>query len=114
MSTSLYTQLDPIPNHLYAPHDGGQISRLLHGSNIGYFLVGAFPFASNLSGTEALMSISSFIFVRNAAIAVANHRFPPSWNQLRWPPQLVVQRTVYGFCLNSSYGMASLHDIWKI
>jgi hypothetical protein len=35
-------------------------------------------------------------------MAVANHRLPPTWNQLRWPPQLVVTRTVLGFSLNSS------------
>lgn len=41
-----------------------------------------------------------------------NHLLPPISNQLRWPPMDVVHMTVYGFCLISSYGIASPTAIW--
>lgn len=36
------------------------------------------------------------------------HLPPPNSNQPKCPPPLVVHATTYGFCLNSSYGTASL------
>jgi hypothetical protein len=43
---------------------------------------------------------------------LTNHRPPSLSNHPRWPPLVVVQSTVYGFCLNSSYGMASFTAIF--
>jgi hypothetical protein len=43
--------------------------------------------------------------------ALANHLPPPSSNQLRWPPNEVVQSTPYGVCLTSFLGRASFTAI---
>jgi hypothetical protein len=43
--------------------------------------------------------------------ALANQRPPPSSNQLRWPPNDVVQSTPYGVCLTSFLGSASFAAI---
>lgn len=78
--------------------------------------------------SSARQSISSAIFTKNwvtchacqskfgheiqsMLTGFANHLPPPVSNQLKWPPMEVVHRTVYGFCLNSSNGMASLAAI---
>ena len=44
---------------------------------------------------------------------LVNHRQPPSSNQPRWPPHEVVNKTPYGVCLNSSYGIACLTEIYR-
>lgn len=81
--------------------------------------------------SSAGQSISSAIFMRNwlacyacqstidrgaqpMLTGFANHLPPPVSNQLRWPPMEVVHNTVYGFCLNSSNGIASLAAICSV
>jgi hypothetical protein len=95
-----------------AVYASGKISRLWLGSKMGYTLLGASTLSSCCAALDAAWSTVSWILVRNEAVAVANQRPPPSWKDPRWPPQSVVQSSVYGFCLNSSYGMAALEEIY--
>ena len=96
-----------------AVYASGRISRLWLGSKMGYALFGASTLCSFRAALDAVWSTVLWILVRNEAVAVANQRPPPSWKDPRWPPQSVVQSSVYGFCLNSSYGMAALEEICR-
>lgn len=106
----------------------GRINLRCEGSNMGYLEGWATSaFASTAGFVDASKSMSSWSFMKNLETfesqtnswgqywarltAVANHLPPPSWNQLRWPPHEVVQSTVYGFCWNSPYGIASAAEI---
>ena len=74
-------------------HESGKICRLLNGSYLGSLFVDLLV-ASTRASAGMVKSMVSCIFVKKEPTAVANHRPPPNWNQLKWPPQLVVQRTV--------------------
>lgn len=125
MSTNVYDTPNPdskfkspkgryimsILNHRSTIHASGSIKRLLFGSKIGYFFSGVSSFVSALFSRDASWSISACILVKKEDTATANQRPPPSWKDPRWPPQLVVQSKAYGFCLNSSKGMAALEEI---
>lgn len=45
---------------------------------------------------------------------LTNHRPPPSSNQLKCPPRLVVHNTAYGVCCTSCNGRASIGATWKV
>lgn len=49
--------------------------------------------------------------LKKLVIGLVYHLVPPRSNQQRCPPRDVVSRTVFGFCLNSSNGIASRTDM---
>lgn len=55
---------------------------------------------------------SVWTWLEKSLTGLACQRCPPISNHDRWPPSEVVHRTVYGFCLNSSDGMAALPVIY--
>lgn len=73
--------------------------------------------SSHLHQKANRLHLWSFLFLfkcsGNVLTGFANHLPPPVSNQLRCPPVVVVHNTANGFCLNSSYGSASLTAIYR-
>lgn len=59
-------------------------------------------------------STSFAIFWRKPAAARENHLSPPISNQLRWPPKVVLQKTMFLFCCTSTYGAAASQAICSL
>jgi hypothetical protein len=63
------------------------------------------------SGTLKSWLISEAMWLRKLQIGFACHLPPPTSNHDKCPPSEVRHSTVYGFCLNSPYGVASFTAI---